>query len=55
MSNFSNLSVKQLNEKPIDDFFTDKKFKGGFIMNKPVKWKTPKMIKDLTNVMLFGN
>jgi len=53
MSKFSDLAIKQLNEKPLDKYLTDKNF-DGHISIKPVGWQSPKMVKDFSETFIFG-
>ncbi len=55
MSNRRKNSNKKLNEVRQDEFLNKNEMTEGYIYDQPVKWETPRMVKELTNYILFGN
>lgn len=55
MSNLRKRSNKKSNEVSQDELLKKKEMTEGYIYDQPVKWETPKMVKELTNIILFYN
>lgn len=55
MSNHKKHSTKKSNEVLQDKLLSKKEMTEGYIYDQPVKWETPTMVKELTNIILFYN
>ena len=55
MSNRRKHSNKKSNEVSQDDLLSKNEMTEGYIYDQPVKWETPRMVRELTNFILFGN
>lgn len=55
MSNLRKRSNKKSNEVSQEDLLSKNEMAEGYIYDQPVKWETPRMVRELTNIILFNN
>jgi len=55
MSNHRKHLTKKQKDISTNELLSKNEKTEGYIYDQPVKWETPRMVKELTNIILFYN